>query len=240
MHIKIKDLYLYLTQNKLPSSKSAICKVEVLAEKHNIRFIVIQTGHNSRNGNCIISYTRNVCRQDNYTLPFKSVCGTPRCDKNLLDDSQQILYTRPCALFVSLHIGCHICQLSRKDKIPIKQLQARINLNYRPLSRLSMDLKVIPRSHKGHKFILCINDEVTNYLITVSIYHSRSEEIRDALIENIISKDGIPEYIIMDQDSTSMSTLMNYLFKRLTIKIKTVAPYNHQSLQSEHEIKSYQ
>ena len=27
-----KDLYLYLTQNKLPSSKSAICKVEVLAE----------------------------------------------------------------------------------------------------------------------------------------------------------------------------------------------------------------
>ena len=27
-----KDLYLYLSQNKLPSSKSAICKIEVLAE----------------------------------------------------------------------------------------------------------------------------------------------------------------------------------------------------------------
>ena len=35
-----------------------------------------------------------------------------------------------------------------------------------------------------------------------------------------------------------MSTLMNYLFKRLNIKIKTVAPYNHQSLQAEHGIKS--
>ena len=35
-----------------------------------------------------------------------------------------------------------------------------------------------------------------------------------------------------------MSMLMNYLFKRLNIKIKTVAPYNHQSLQAEHEIKS--
>ena len=29
-----KDLYLYLTQNKLPSSKSAICKVEILAERY--------------------------------------------------------------------------------------------------------------------------------------------------------------------------------------------------------------
>ena len=31
---------------------------------------------------------------------------------------------------------------------------------------------------------------------------------------------------------------MSYLFKKLGIKIKTVAPYNHQSLQAEHGIKS--
>ena len=66
----------------------------------------------------------------------------------------------------------------------------------------------------------------------------RSEEIWDALIDNIISKYGIPEYTIMDQDSAFMSTLMNYLSKRLNIKIKMVAQYNHQSLQVEHGIKS--
>ena len=58
------------------------------------------------------------------------------------------------------------------------------------------------------------------------------------LIENVISKFGTPEYMIMDQDSAFMSTLMNYLFKRLGIKIKTVGPYNHQSLQAEHGVKS--
>ena len=42
----------------------------------------------------------------------------------------------------------------------------------------------------------------------------------------------------MDQDSTIMSTLKNYLFRKLNIKIKTIAPYNHQSLQTEHGIKS--
>ena len=134
--------------------------------------------------------------------------------------------------------GSHICQLSRKDKTPSRQLQTRINLNYRPLPRLSMDLKVMQRSHKGHKFILCIIDEVTNYLITVPIHQSRSEEIGDAIIENIISKYCIPEHIIMDQDSAFMSMLMNYLFKKLNIKIKTVALYNHQSVQAEHGIKS--
>ena len=134
--------------------------------------------------------------------------------------------------------GCHACQLTRNDKPPTRQLQTRINLNYRPLSRISMNLKVISKSYKGHKFISCIIDEVTNYLITLPIYHSKSEDIDDALIESIISKCCIPDYIIMDQDSAFMSTLMNYLFTRLNIKIKTVAPYNHQSLQAEHGIRS--
>ena len=124
--------------------------------------------------------------------------------------------------------GCHICQLFCNQKPPMRQLQTRINLNYRPLSRLSMDLEVMPRSNKGHKYILCIIDEVTNYLITVPIYQSKSEEIGDTLTEHIIAKCCIPDYIIMDQDSAFMSSLMNYLFKKPDIKIKTAAPYNNQ------------
>ena len=101
-----------------------------------------------------------------------------------------------------------------------------------------MDLKVMPRSQKGHKFILCVIDEMTNYLITIPIYHSRSEEVGEALIEHIISKYCAPVCIIMDRGSAFMSTLMNYLFRKLNIKVKTIAPYNHQSLQAECSIKS--
>ena len=134
--------------------------------------------------------------------------------------------------------GCHICQLTRNKKPPTRQLQGRINLNYRPLSRLSMDLMVMPRSDKEHKFILCIIDEVTNYLITVPIYQSKAEEVGEALIEHVITKYCIPDCIMMDQDRTFMSSLMNYLFNKFDIKIKMVAPFNHQSLQVEHRIKS--
>ena len=141
--------------------------------------------------------------------------------------------------YLRLYIkGCHICQLNRKGKPPVRQLQTRINLNYRPLSRLSMDLKIMPRSSRGYKYILCVIDEVTNYIIMAPIKQARSEEVGEALIENVISKYCIPDYMIMDLDSVFMSSLMNFLFKRLGIKIKTVAPYNHQSLQAEHRIKS--
>ena len=79
---------------------------------------------------------------------------------------------------------------------------------------------------------------MTNYLITTPLYQARSEEVGEALIENVISKFGTPDYMMMDQDSAFMSSLMSYLFKMLGITINTVGPYNHKSLQAEHGIKS--
>ena len=110
-------------------------------------------------------------------------------------------------------------------------------MNYRPLSRLSMDLKVMPRSCRGYRYILCVIDEITNYMIMAPIKQSRSEEVGEALINNVFSKYCIPDYM-MDLGSAFISLLMNYLFKRLGIRIKTVVPYNHKSLQAEHGIKS--
>ena len=41
-----KDIYLYVAQNKLPSTKTAIYKVETLTEKYI--FIIIQADHHTR------------------------------------------------------------------------------------------------------------------------------------------------------------------------------------------------
>ena len=78
----------------------------------------------------------------------------------------------------------------------------------------------MPKSYRGHKFILCVIDEMTNYLITMPIYQARSEEIGDSLIDNVISKFGIPEYLIMDQDSSFMSTIMNLFIQKVKYKDK--------------------
>ena len=88
--------------------------------------------------------------------------------------------------------GCHICQLNRKDKLPSRQVQPRIILNYRPLSRLSMVLKVMSKSFKGDRYILCVIHEVTNYIIPAPVKQAKSEEIGVILINSVFSKYCVP------------------------------------------------
>ena len=232
-----KDLYLYLSQNKLPSSKGAMCKIEILSDRYILLYSLLFK-LNLEKEKAVLAIPE-VCVDQILALYHSSLfAGHQGVIKTYLTMSDKFFipdlmhYLRP---YIK---GCHICHLSNKEKIANRHFQRRINLNYKPLSRLSIDLKVMPKSCRGHKLILCVIDEMTNYLITVPIHQARSEEIGDALIDNDISKYGIQEYLIMDQDSAFMSTIMNHLFRRLNIKIKTVAPFNHKSLKAEHGIKS--
>ena len=196
-----KDLDLYLTQNKLPSSKNAIHKTEALAERYVMLDSLLYKLNLEKER--VLLGILEMCVDQIITLYHSSLFASHQgivkmyltmADKFFISDLMHYLH--------SYIKGCHICQLSKKGNIPTRHFQKRINLNYRPLSRLSIDLKVMPKSHRGHKFILCVIDEVTNYLITLPIHQTRSEEIGDALIDKVISKYGIPEYMIMDQDST--------------------------------------
>ena len=217
-----KDLYMCLSQNKLPSSKGAICKIEILSE----RYILLDSllfKLNVEKKRTVLAIPE-VCVDQIIALYHSSLfAGHQGVIKTCLTMSDKFFIPDLMHYIQSYIKGCHICQLTNKDKIPNRHFQRRINLNYKPLSRLSMDLQVMPQSYRGHKFPLCVIDEMTNYLITMPIYQARSEEVDDALIDNVISKYGIPEHLIMDQDSAFMSTIMHHLFRRLNIKIKTVA-----------------
>ena len=46
----------------------------------------------------------------------------------------------------------------------------------------------MPKSQKGHKHVLCVIDEVTNFLVTVPIFQVRSEEVGEALLEHVYNK----------------------------------------------------
>ena len=180
-----------------------------------------------------------VCMDEIITLYHKSLfAGHQGVIKTFLTISDKYFIPNLIHYLRSYVKCCHICQLSRNETPPTRHFQPRINPNYIPMSRLSMDLKVMPKSQRGHRYILCVIDEVTKFLITLLIFQSRSEEVGEALLEHVITKHCIPDYIIMDQDSAFISLLVTYLFHRLYIKIKTIAPYNHQSLQAEHGIKS--
>ena len=219
--LHFKDIYRYLAQNILQRKRHARQKVENLSDRYVLLDSLLFKINPTPGKEKALLAIPDACADQIIMLYHASLsAGHQGVMKTYLTISDKFFVPNLMHYLRSYLKACHICQLARNDKLPLRQLQTRINLNYRPMSRLSMDLKVMPRSQKGHHYILCVIDEVTNYLITAPIYQAKSEEIGDVLIENVISKFGTSEYIIMDQDSAFESTLMNYLFKRLGIKIK--------------------
>ena len=167
-----KDLYQYLLQNKLLSSNSAIKKLEALPEKYVLLDSLLFRIYPEKE--TAVLAIPEMCADKIITLYHKSLfAGHQGVIKTYLTISDKFFIPNLIHYLRSYIKGCHICHLSTNEKLPSRHLQTRINPNYVPMSRLSMDLKVMPRLHKGHKYILCIIDEVTNFLITVPIFHTK-------------------------------------------------------------------
>ena len=166
-----------------------MCKVENLAERFilldSLLFKIITT---PERGTALLAMPE-ICTDKIITLYHTSLfTGHQGVIKTYLKINDKFFIPDLMHYLRSFIKGCHTYQLVRADKLPTRQLQPRIYLNYRPLSWLSKDLKVMPRLQKGHKFILCVIDEVTYYLITVPLFQAKSEEVREALIENVITQ----------------------------------------------------
>ena len=234
-----KDIYIYLAHNRLPSKRVAMRRVELLAEKYIMLDSLLFRLTMIPGKETALLAIPEVCVDKIITLYHSNLfAGHQGVIKTYLTISDRFYIPNLMHYLRSYIKGCHICQLNKKDKLPERQLQPRINLNFRQLSRLSMDLKVMLKSYRGDRYILCVIDEVTNYIITAPVKQAKLEKVGEILINSVFSKYCVPDCIIMDLDNAFMSLLMTYLFKRLGIQIKTVAPYNHQSLQAEHGIKS--
>ena len=169
-----KDLYLYLVQNKLPNKKSAIYKLGNLAEKFIMLDSLLFKLTTTPEKETVLLAVPELCTDKIITLYHTNLfVGHQGVVKTYLTIKDKFFIPGLADYLRSYIKGCHTCQIVKTDKQPTRQLQLRIYLNYRPLSRLSMNLKDMPRSLKGYKFILCIIDEVTNYLITVHIFQAK-------------------------------------------------------------------
>ena len=171
-----KDLYVYLAHNKLPSKKNAICKVLMLSQNYvlldQLMFKLIMIPDKEK---ALLAIPES-CTDKIISLYHNSLfAGKQGVIKTYLTMISKFFIPNLMHYLRAFLKACHICQLRRNDKPHSRQLETRINLNYRPMSRISMDLKVMPRSQKGHWYILCIIGEVTNYLVTAPLYQARSE-----------------------------------------------------------------
>ena len=78
-----KDIHLYLAHNRLPSKKAAMRRV-VLAEKYILLdSLLFKLTTILGKETAMLAIPRNMCRQNNYPVPLKFICRTPRSHKNI-------------------------------------------------------------------------------------------------------------------------------------------------------------
>ena len=141
----LKDIYLYLAQNELPSRKSVIRKVETLAEwcilLDSLLFRISATPEKET----ALLAIPETCADKIITLYHASLfAGHQDIIKTYL--TNDTFFIPNLIHYIWSYIkGCHICQLAHNERPPTRQLQTRINPNYMPLSRLSRDMKVMLR-----------------------------------------------------------------------------------------------
>jgi len=81
---------------------------------------------------------------------------------------------------------------------------------------------------EGHKYILTFQDELSKYIIAVSILQQDAETIARVFVEEIVLKFGIPQVILTDQGSNFLSELFTNVCKLLKIKKLKNSAYHPQ------------
>ena len=128
---------------------------------------------------------------------------------------------------------CYTCQTVMEKSDQTSASYMRIPYNYRPMSRLSMDIKEMPNASEGFKYILVVACEFTNYVVTAPLRDISARSVAEALIHRVFFVFGPPEQIICDQGTQLVSKLMLHIYERLHIDVKVVSPGNHGSLRAE-------
>ena len=127
-----KEVYLYLAHNKLPSSKVGIRKVEVLAEKYILLDSLLFKISMTPDKETAVLAIPETCVNSIIALYLSSLfAGHQGVIKTYLTITDKFFIPNLIHYLQSYIKGCHICKLNRNEKPPSRQLQTRINLNYR-------------------------------------------------------------------------------------------------------------
>ena len=234
-----RDIYLNLTQNKIPLGKGAAKRLEQNARNYMILdgllFKIIELEDERLDTVlCIPTSKVHILLDTYHSSIIGGHSGITKCYQTI----SQRFYCPNLAENLRAYItGCHVCQMFKKGKNFQRPYQKRMNINTPAMTRISMDIKQMPMN-KGYSHILVLLCEVSNYMVALPLSSTRTQNIIETFQRGYLAYFGPPTHIICDQDPAFTSSLMEAFVTQLNIKVILVSPTNHKSLQAEHGIKS--
>ena len=236
-----KDIYQFLRYNKLPTSRRLAKRIEANALDYYVLGTLLFKYVHQKSGGveavlCIPpSKIDFILDMYHGTL----IGGHQGMNKTLRTLSSRYYCPRLADYIRAYIVGCHTCQLFKNSKRFHRPLQKRTyDISQPALANVSMDIKYMPKSNRGYKYMIVILCEITNFLVTHPLKEVTASEVCRTLVEEFIAYFSTPVRIVCDQDPAFMSSLCRYCFQQYKIQILTVGGTNHKSLQAEHGIKS--
>ncbi|EYC11215.1 hypothetical protein Y032_0051g2080 [Ancylostoma ceylanicum] len=126
---------------------------------------------------------------------------------------------------------CAVCQ---KIKTPsghiIREELGSLPIPQRPFERLHTDIVgPLPQCIKGNKFISMTVCAFSKLIICTPIPNQITEIVVKALLDDVISKHGIPNEIVSDRGSNYTSEIFAQIDKILGISNQLTTSYNHKA-----------
>ena len=234
-----RDIYLNLTQNKVPLGKGAAMRLEQNARNYmlldGLLFKMIELADGRLDTVlCIPTSKMRILLETYHSSLIGGHTGITKCYQTI----SQRFYCPNLAENLRAYItGCHICQMFKKGKNFQRPYQKRMNINTTAMTRISMDIKQMP-VNRGYSHILVLLCEVSNYMVALPLQSTRTQSILEAFQRGYLAYFGPPTHIICDQDPAFTSSLVQAFVTQLNIKVILVSHTNHKSLQAEHGIKT--
>ena len=86
--------------------------------------------------------------------------------------------------------SCHTCHTRSAKEPGYKAYHTRVPYDFRPMSRISADIRWMPLSNQGFNYILFATCETSNYVVGIPIQKANAVTIAEALLIRIVYQFG--------------------------------------------------
>ena len=228
------DIYKFILEGLLPSDKQAAKRVMLNAENYilidNVLFRLVM-----KEDDCKITLAvPRTMVSEIISLYHDSLLA---CHQGVMRVSLTI---KQRYYFPKLHQrvydyikSCLVCQSKKHPVNNERPFELNIPTSYKPFETVYCDLKVMPESYQGHRYILVLVCGITRYVILHPLVSKDAVNVAETILQKCVFTHGPFKRFISDEGKEFKNSVITRIFSALKISQKFVSVGNHQANRSE-------
>ena len=199
---RFRDIYQYITDEKLPSSAKAqnCIRAEALnyvVINHFLFRIDTQKDKDLDKGNSFLLVIPEKYKPIILNMYHDSLLAGHQGPYHTAMTIRQKFFIHNLMNKVKRYIeACHTCLKTKPKYMKNRPIYGRIPVDYAPMQDLSIDIKMMPQAFEGYHLLLVLACDQTNFMIAVPLRDRTAQMVAEALIYRVLYLFGPPRQII--------------------------------------------